>query len=285
MVVSLALTRQNIRGWGKIQIHDMMIAEVIITVVALSVIVVNNFNSEGGGTTAFAPSTKFVNKSTRYSPAASTAKRISLKNYFALSSTNVDSFSDTAVDFAKATTTTTTTTNIPPPNLSTDINDEEANASSGIELYSVDVRYDLRSPFIYDTTKGRYVSQAVSSDERIRLTTMTDETALFRRWKQFLVSSFVPEGVSESYFDYVRWRVLQRFVNANVHVIGTQSLLMGLRGMHASGGGAATATLGAAAATNWVLKDTLGKVVRMAWASRMGRKFDPDAKRWRFRTF
>jgi hypothetical protein len=41
--------------------------------------------------------------------------------------------------------------------------------------------------------------------------------------------------------------------------------------------------LGAAAATNWVLKDTLGKVVRMAWASRMGRKFDPDAKRWRFR--
>jgi len=260
-----------------------MIAKVI-TVVALSIIVVNNFNSEGGGTAAFALSTKLVNKSTRYSPAASTAKRISLKNYLSSTnterSTNVDSFSDTAVDFAKAT--TTTTTNIPPPKISTDINDEEANSSSGIELYSVDVRYDLRSPFIYDTTKGRYVSQAVSSDERIRLT-KTNETALFQRWKQFLVSSFVPEGVSESYFDYVRWRVLQRFVNANVHVIGTQSLLMGLRGMHASGGGGATAALGAAAATSWVLKDTLGKVVRMAWASRMGRKFDPDAKRWRFR--
>jgi hypothetical protein len=110
---------------------------------------------------------------------------------------------------------------------------------------------------------------------------------LLQKWSQFLHSAFVPEGVSESYFSYVRWRILQRFVNANVHVIGTQSLLMGLRGMQrsriadAAGGGAAV--LGAAAATNWVLKDTLGKVVRMAWASKMGRKFDPDAKRWRFR--
>ena len=87
----------------------------------------------------------------------------------------------------------------------------------------------------------------------------------------------------------MRWRILQRFINANVHVIGTQSLLMGLRGMQrvssslvvAKGGGG---MLGAAAATNWVLKDTLGKIVRMIWASKMGRKFDPDAKRWRFRS-
>jgi hypothetical protein len=67
---------------------------------------------------------------------------------------------------------------------------------------------------------------------------------------------------------------------------------MGLRGMTRSGsvGEAASfaakegAALGAAAATNWVLKDTLGKIVRMVWASKMGRKFDPDAKRWRFRS-
>jgi hypothetical protein len=270
-----------------------MIAKVIITVVALSIIVVN-FNSEGGGGggTTFALSTKLVNKSTR-SPADTSilAQRISSNNIVALSSTtekttNTNSLTDISV---------LRTTNDTPPS---DISDEEANVS-GVELYSVDVRYDLRSPFIYDTTKGRYVSQAVSSDERIRVATTTTTTtnerssnaALFQRWKQFLTSSFVPEGVSESYFDYVRWRVLQRFVNANVHVIGTQSLLMGLRGMQqqsrlaattASGGGGAAA-LGAAAATNWVLKDTLGKVVRMAWASRMGRKFDPDAKRWRFR--
>jgi hypothetical protein len=37
------------------------------------------------------------------------------------------------------------------------------------------------------------------------------------------------------------------------------------------------------AALKWVLKYALGKIVRMAWASRMGRQFDSDAKRWQFR--
>lgn len=42
--------------------------------------------------------------------------------------------------------------------------------------------------------------------------------------------------------------------------------------------------MGLSAALNWVLKDALGKIVRMVWASKMGRKFDPDAKRWRYRS-
>jgi len=42
--------------------------------------------------------------------------------------------------------------------------------------------------------------------------------------------------------------------------------------------------VGLSAALNWVLKDALGKIVRMVWASKMGRKFDPDAKRWRYRS-
>jgi len=42
--------------------------------------------------------------------------------------------------------------------------------------------------------------------------------------------------------------------------------------------------IGLSAALNWVLKDALGKIVRMCWASKMGRKFDPDAKRWRYRS-
>jgi hypothetical protein len=84
-------------------------------------------------------------------------------------------------------------------------------------------------------------------------------------FSRFLQSAFVPEGVAPSYYSFMRWRILQRFVNANVHVIGTQSLLMGLRGMHrgTGGGGAGVVATGAAAATNWVLKDTLGKIVRM----------------------
>ncbi|KAL7544520.1 hypothetical protein ACHAWF_007896 [Thalassiosira exigua] len=163
------------------------------------------------------------------------------------------------------------------------------------ELYSVDARYNRRSPLTYDPASGRYldaaqVESSSSKNEQNSAIAKQDGTPL-QKLGRFLHSAFVPEGVSQTYYVYMRWRILQRFVNANVHVIGTQSLLMGLRGMQQSNAvGAAVssaakggAALGAAAATNWVLKDTLGKVVRMAWASKMGRKFDPDAKRWRFR--
>ena len=44
------------------------------------------------------------------------------------------------------------------------------------------------------------------------------------------------------------------------------------------------AALGLSATLNWVFKDALGKILRMMWASCMGPKFDPDAKRWRYRS-
>ena len=143
-------------------------------------------------------------------------------------------------------------------------------------LYSVDVRYNRRSPLIYDSSSGRYLDATeqteLSSVERIHHNTHTrqGDFTIFQRLGQFLHAAFVPEGVTDSYYRFMKWRILQRFVNANVHVIGTQSLLMGLRGMQR--GATGSAPLAAAAATNWVLKDTLGKVVRMAWASKMGRK-------------
>ena len=158
------------------------------------------------------------------------------------------------------------------------------------ELYSVDVRYDRRFPLEYDHTSGRYLSSSMIQTSPSDTNTNHGRTFL-QKIGHSLHRNFVPEGVTPSYYTFMRWRILQRFVNANVHVIGTQSLLMGLRGIQRSGtvsavsgatakGGAA---LGAVAATNWVLKDTLGKFVRMLWASKMGRKFDPDAKRWRYR--
>jgi hypothetical protein len=43
-------------------------------------------------------------------------------------------------------------------------------------------------------------------------------------------------------------------------------------------------SLGVDAATMWVLKDALGKFSRIFWASKNGRRFDSDAKKWRFRS-
>ena len=161
---------------------------------------------------------------------------------------------------------------------------EHAQSSASIpELYGVDIRYNNRFPLTYDASTGRYLD--VISTFKLS-SNASPEDKKINSISRFLQSAFVPEGVTPSYYRFMRWRILQRFFNANVHVIGTQSLLMGLRGMHRSGngGGVGVVATGAAAATNWVLKDTLGKIVRMLWASKMGRKFDPDAKRWRFRS-
>ena len=88
---------------------------------------------------------------------------------------------------------------------------------------------------------------------------------------------FLPLGVTSDYTTFVKWRSMQRFLAASLNVICTQSLLIGL-------GIKSNNVIGLAAALNWVLKDCLGKVARMVWASKMGRKFDTDAKRWRFRS-
>ena len=93
--------------------------------------------------------------------------------------------------------------------------------------------------------------------------------------KPYLSAAFLPEGVTPAYYRYARWRVYQRLINANLQVFGTQSLLLAL--------GIKTKSLALSAALNWVLKDALGKITRMIWASKMGGKFDSDAKRWRFR--
>ena len=131
------------------------------------------------------------------------------------------------------------------------------------ELYSVDVRYNSRSPLTYDEATGRYLN-IISTDDSTNKSDDNNNNQRINVISRFLQSAFVPEGVTPSYYKFMRWRILQRFVNANVHVIGTQSLLMGLRGMHrGKAAGVGAVATGAAAATNWVLKDTLGKIVRM----------------------
>ena len=91
-------------------------------------------------------------------------------------------------------------------------------------------------------------------------------------------------AVNEEYVSYTRWRCVQRLLSATVNVFGVQAMVMavGLRDARAVAAGGAV--VGAAAAVDWVLKDALGKVTRLGWAARMGREFDGDAKRWRFRS-
>lgn len=95
--------------------------------------------------------------------------------------------------------------------------------------------------------------------------------------KKFLKSCFLPAGkLSQDYFVYSRWRALQRYISATNNVFGTQALMLAL--------GITKRKVGTTLATTWVLKDVLGKVSRIFWASQFGKKFDENAKRWRFRS-
>lgn len=96
-------------------------------------------------------------------------------------------------------------------------------------------------------------------------------------FSQLLWETFMPSGeLTPDYYKYTLWRLAQRFVGATSSVFGTQALVLAL--------GFKSHSLGIAAATRWVLKDALGKVSRIFWASRHGRKFDFNAKKWRFRS-
>eukprot|EP01039_Chlorochromonas_danica_P005110 gene5110-5616_t len=87
------------------------------------------------------------------------------------------------------------------------------------------------------------------------------------------------------YYRYSFWRALQRLVSATTNVFGTQALLLALGFRHTNKQQQQQQqAIGLAAATSWVLKDALGKFSRIVWASKFGRRFDIDAKKWRFRS-
>eukprot|EP00899_Mesostigma_viride_P029096 jgi/Mesvir1/9371/Mv08986-RA.1 len=86
---------------------------------------------------------------------------------------------------------------------------------------------------------------------------------------------FVPDNVSDSYWDYMKWKGVHKTSSSIQGVFATQSML------HAVGVGSAR-QLPAAAALNWVLKDGLGRIGRLLVAGGWGKSFDYDLKRKRF---
>ena len=115
-----------------------------------------------------------------------------------------------------------------------------------------------------------------SEHHRFSVVTEPSRDGFAMRATRFLKHSFLPEHVSPDYYVYTKWRILQRLVSATVSVFGTRALLLAL--------GVKTERVGLTATFNWIQKDAFGKFGRIMWASKMGRRFDSDAKRWRFRS-
>jgi hypothetical protein len=95
--------------------------------------------------------------------------------------------------------------------------------------------------------------------------------------KQLFLNCFIPSGdLTPDYYNYAFWRSIQRFISATNNVIGSSAMLLAL--------GVKQKNLGIGATVIWILKDVLGKFSRIFWASTNGRRFDGDAKKWRFRS-
>ena len=129
----------------------------------------------------------------------------------------------------------------------------------------------------YDYVEYKYgMSNFVTADDNKFLLVKNNNVG-GQSLRLFIRNTFIPNGVvSSEYYNYTLWRLAQRFLSATTSVFGTQSLLLAI--------GYKKDSIGVAAATLWVLKDALGKISRIVWASKHGRKFDSDAKKWRFRS-
>ena len=148
---------------------------------------------------------------------------------------------------------------------------QESSESNGIvdeEFIDIDLRTNVHTSLSYNQQLDRFVQSAKVDKSRT-----ANKILIFRR---YLKSMFIPDGISSDYYNFMVWRIVQRFVNAILHVFGTQSLLLAL-------GGSKKTSLTQAAALNWILKDTLGKLTRLIYGGLASNKLDADAKRWRFR--
>ena len=86
-----------------------------------------------------------------------------------------------------------------------------------------------------------------------------------------------PEDVSLDYWQWLPWRLSQRFFSSTLQNFATQSLLVAV-------GVGAKRSLAAGAVINWMLKDGVSRLVRMGVATSFGASFDSDLKRFRLAT-
>ena len=88
-------------------------------------------------------------------------------------------------------------------------------------------------------------------------------------------NTLIPRGVTADYLAYTRWRFTQRIFSSALAVLSTQSMLQAV-------GVGAKRSLPAAAAVNWVLKDGLGRLGKLATSAQFSQAFDSELKRFRF---
>lgn len=150
-----------------------------------------------------------------------------------------------------------------------------AMASLSIAAYDINGS-DRRGVEWDEETKSFRLKEWEHKEPERRMTPKERWNEFWRRRRMFFTRSFFPDDVTPDYYSFTAWRFSQRCVSATIGVFGTTSLLFAL--------GIRSGRIGEAAVISWVLKDGLGRVGKMLWAGSMGKDFDVDPKRWRFRS-
>eukprot|EP00981_Chlorochromonas_danica_P005782 scaffold1190_cov187-Ochromonas_danica.AAC.14 len=90
----------------------------------------------------------------------------------------------------------------------------------------------------------------------------------------YLYPKNYPQSVSKGYSDYVTWQMTSALFSSAASILSMQSLLSAI--------GIGQGMLPLAATLNWVLKDGLGQLGGIWFASLVNTRFDSEPKRWRF---
>ncbi|GLC36170.1 hypothetical protein PLESTB_001372700 [Pleodorina starrii] len=135
---------------------------------------------------------------------------------------------------------------------------------------------DQLLPYVWDGHRITAMNEAALQDADVN-------TGRLRNWvlglQRQLRQAFLPDprDVTPDYWEWLRWRLSQRFFSSTMQNFSFSALLM------ATGLGAKKA-FAASAAINWLLKDGVSRIVRMSVATSFGQTFDADLKRMRFIT-
>jgi hypothetical protein len=99
-------------------------------------------------------------------------------------------------------------------------------------------------------------------------------TSLFQSMADHLLPKNYKTSVGPTYTTYVKWGMLSSTIGTVSGVLSMQTLLYAV--------GMGQSAIVGAAAINWVLKDGLGQLGGVLFASFLNQRFDAEPRRWRF---
>ncbi len=130
-----------------------------------------------------------------------------------------------------------------------------------------------------DTSNSWKVVKEITNQENDKDGIHKQIQALPKKIASLLLPENYPHSVAEGYFPFVSYCFVASIAGSAAMVLSTQTLLLavGIVGQNSTNAGVM------AGALNWVMKDFMGQLGGIVFASKMGKTkaFDNDPKRWR----